>query len=248
MSSELISILSACQSPDNVVRREAELKLKGAEDSSPSEFYTALAAVFKSGSNPMIVRQLAGLKLKNAFFGRSKASDLKAAQSWALLTEVYRSQLAKDKAVKNLRRVLHPRNSALISQILKPKSAPQQNLNINKKPEVPVAIVNVHIFLTDDPFTKNLTSGLRPVKHLEVDILSNQRLYDLKDAIHDSIHLATQVCNISHFRVQDRYFFSSMPRCTVTAALVSLSVRRYMGTIGTRTHAKSSIWLILLTL
>ena len=81
-SSPLTQIILATSSPHLNTRSTAESQLRSALEQNVNEFFRLLVLELANDSAPDISRQLAGLQLKNALYGKSKGFQQKAEQRW----------------------------------------------------------------------------------------------------------------------------------------------------------------------
>ena len=86
-ATELTQLLIDSQSSVHTVRRTAEQKLLAAEETSFAEYLKALAHELSSENRPSVVRQLAGIVLKNAISGTEPLTDAKKREKWVQLPQ-----------------------------------------------------------------------------------------------------------------------------------------------------------------
>lgn len=79
---ELTQILVSCTSAEVQVRTQAEAQLAQALEQHPGEFFKLLVRELQDDSKPENARTLAGLQLKNALYGKSKATNSAAQKRW----------------------------------------------------------------------------------------------------------------------------------------------------------------------
>lgn len=87
--SELTQLLLATQDPNT--GKEAEAKIKQAEQADAGQYFRLLAIELGSEDRPKIARQLAGLLLKNGLAAKESARNMELKQRWASLPVESRS-------------------------------------------------------------------------------------------------------------------------------------------------------------
>lgn len=86
-ATELTQLLIDSQSPIQSARRAAEQKLLAAEETKLAEYLKALSVELSAENRPSIVRQLAGIVLKNAISGTDPLIDKKKRDKWVQLPQ-----------------------------------------------------------------------------------------------------------------------------------------------------------------
>eukprot|EP00392_Amoebophrya_sp_AT5.2_P011617 g11696.t1 len=84
---QLTEVLLACNRPQEVERKNAESQLQHALQNHTDEYFRLLAEELADDSKPLVARQLAGLQLKNALYGKSKSSNRLAEDRWLRVSD-----------------------------------------------------------------------------------------------------------------------------------------------------------------
>ncbi|CAD7965971.1 unnamed protein product [Amoebophrya sp. A25] len=99
---QLTEVLLACTRPEPLARREAEGKLQSALQNHTEEYFKLLAEELADDSKPPEARQLAGLQLKNALYGKTKVSNHVAVERWLRQCGDQCKNLVRDRLLKAL--------------------------------------------------------------------------------------------------------------------------------------------------